>query len=209
MRARLAVAGGIGVVLTALAAAFVFAPRSLLEAGGLDALAALVADRDPQRLLLGLGVLVGLVAAAASWAGGSASTVADGPATRYAAAVDDPPEAVSATDRALAGDAFDVRVEAAVDGDDAALDWVRETLAETVVQAYARTNDCSLEEARRAVAAGAWTGDPTAAAFVGDEPTFSVWARLREWLDPASERERRVRRTVAAVRSFVAGGVRP
>ncbi|USZ68344.1 hypothetical protein NGM10_01060 [Halorussus salilacus] len=126
----------------------------------------------------------------------------DGPAARFAR-VGDPPETASAADRARTGRSFDRRVATGADGRAASMEAVRSTLAETAAGVHARGGGLSSEEARKAVETGAWTDDPTAAAFLAGEdgPEFPLSARLREWLDPAAERRRRVERTVSAVES--------
>jgi hypothetical protein len=59
----------------------------------------------------------------------------------------------------------------------------------------------SRERAREAVAAGTWTDDPVAAAFLAGEggPVPSLRARARLWLLPERERERRVERALRAI----------
>lgn len=196
MRTRLL--GGLGALLTAATAAVVFAPD--LAAEPVAEAAALLESRDPQRLLLALGAVVGLYAAWSARSGSATRPPADGPAATFEG-VGDPPETASAADRARTGRAFDERVGDAVTGDLEALASVRATLAGTAEAVHARRADCSPAAAARAVETGAWTDDPTAAAFLAGEdgPGFPLLARLRKWLDPAAERRRRVKRTVAAL----------
>jgi len=196
MRRRLL--GGLGAALTAGTAVVVFAPG--LAADQVAAAAAVLEARDPRRLLLALGAVVGLYSA---WSARSASTrrpSPGGPAAPFEG-VGDPPEGVTAADRARTGRTLDDRVDDAVAGDPAALASVRATLAGTAAATHARRADCSPEAAARAVETGAWTADPTAAAFLAGEdgPGFALAARLREWLDPEAERRRRIERTVAAL----------
>lgn len=201
MRTR--VLGGLGALATFAAAAVVLRP-DLVEA--LPVVGPLVESQSPERLLLVLGLAVMACAAWAARGGssgsgpGSEAGPLEGPAARFARA-GDPPEAVSAADRARTGGSFDARVAAACSGDDRALRTVRETLADTAAGALARADDRELDLARRAVEAGAWTDDRIAAAFLaGDEgPDFPLQARLRAWLDPGAERRRRVERAVEAV----------
>jgi hypothetical protein len=186
----------LGVASTLAAAALLVRPELT---NSLSGVVAIVESQDPKRLLLLLGSVVGAYAAWAARASSPSSRSEDGPTARFDG--DDPPEAVSAADRIRTGESFDARIEAACSGDEKALAEVRSTLAETATNAYARAIDSPPAEARRAVETGAWTEDPTAAAFLAGDggPGFSLWSRLRAWLDPAAEERRRVERTVEAV----------
>jgi hypothetical protein len=196
MRRRLL--GGLGAALTAGTAVVVFAPD--LAAEQVAAAAGALESRDPRRLLVALGAVVGLYAAWSARSGSSRAPAPGGPAAPFEG-VGEPPEGVTAADRARTGRTLDERVEAAVAGDPAALASIRTTLAETAAAAHARRTDCSPESATRAVETGAWSADPIAAAFLAGEdgPGFPLSARLREWLDPAAERRRRIERAVAAL----------
>lgn len=197
--------GVLGALLTVATAAVVFAPD--LVADPLAEVAALLESRDPQRLLLALGVLVGVYAGWTAWRGSPDRRGTRGPAAAFEG-VGDPPETVTAADRARTGRSLDERVADAAAGDDTALSSVQGTLARTAAAAYGRAADCDADAATRAVETGAWTDDQTAAAFLADEagPSFSLWARLKEWLDPAAERRRRIDRTVAAVEAAFEAG---
>jgi len=194
MRARLV--GGLGALATLVAAGVVFVPG---VADSLTTALSVVESRDPERLLLLLGLAVGTYAAWTARGNSPERAPTEGPATRFTDA--DRPERASAADRTRTGEAFDARVEAACDGDGRALRAVESNLADAAASAYARRADCPPDEAESAVATGAWTDDRTAAALLGDEsgPHFSLVARLRAWLDPAAERRRRVERAVEAV----------
>ncbi|WP_435178245.1 DUF7269 family protein [Halorussus sp. AFM4] len=195
MRTR--VLGGLGALLTLAAAAVVVSPTLADHAS--TAVGAL-ASRDPRRVLLVLGSVVGAYAAWTARASRPEGPPPDAAAARFS----DPglrPESVTAVDRARTGESFDDRVARACEGDERAFRAVRARLADTAADAVARAADASPERARQAVGSGAWTDDPIAAAFLADEsgPTFSLLARLRAWLDPAAERRRRIDRTVDAV----------
>lgn len=196
MRAR--VLGSLGALLT-LGAGAVLVDPSLAD--HLSAVVSFVESREPERLLLVLGGVVGSYATWLARSRSSARPPADGPEARFAG-VGDPPETVTASDRARTGESFDARVEAACAGDDEALRAVREDLRETAASARARAAGAPVSEARTAVESGAWTDDRIAAAFLAGEggPQFPLAARLRAWLDPETERRRRVDRTVAEVR---------
>ncbi|MFC6974660.1 hypothetical protein ACFQL1_08155 [Halomicroarcula sp. GCM10025709] len=76
---------------------------------------------------------------------------------------------------------------------------VVERLSEVATTAHARAADGERSAAREAVRSGTWTDDRIAAAVLSPETPFPVGARLRLWLDPERERERRLDRAVAAV----------
>lgn len=194
MRARLL--GGLGALATLLAGAVLVVPG---VADSLTAALSVVESRDPRRLLLLLGLAVGTYAAWTARGNAPERAPTEGPAARFAGG--DRPERATATDRTRTGETFDARVEAACEGDERALRAVESNLADAAASAYARRADCQPADAESAVATGAWTEEPTAAALLGDEsgPHFSLVARLRAWLDPAAERRRRVERTVEAV----------
>jgi len=198
MRAR--VLGGLGALLTLVAAAVVVSPDLA------DSTGEVLESRDPERLLLVLGSVVGLYAAWSARASSPEAPARDGPEAKFER-TGDPPEAVSAADRTRTGESLDDRIAAACAGDDEALRAVRSNLADTAASAHARAADRSPEAARRDVASGAWTDDPIAAAFLADEsgPDFSLLARLRAWLDSSAERRRRIDRTVEEVGRLLGG----
>ena len=194
---RVRALGALGALATLLAAAVVVAPGL---ADRLSAVVSLLDSRDPQRLLLVLGSVVGTYAAWAARGGRPDRAPTDGPAARFDA-TDDRPERVSAADRARTGEAFDASVADACDGDERALDAVQSTLSDAAASAHARAADRGPEQAELAIETGAWTGDRTAAAFLAgvSGPSFPLRSRLRAWLDPAAERRRRIERTVGEV----------
>jgi hypothetical protein len=198
MRAR--VLGGLGALLTLVAAAVVVSPDLA------DSMGEVLESRDPERLLLVLGSVVGLYAAWSARASSPEAPARDGPEAKFER-TGDPPEAVSAADRTRTGESLDDRIAAACAGDDEALRAVQSNLADTAASAHARAADRSPEAARRDVVSGAWTDDPIAAAFLADEsgPDFSLMARLRAWLDSSAERRRRIDRTVEAVGRLLGG----
>ena len=195
MRAKLL--GSLGAVVTLVAAAVVVSPGL---ADPLSAVVSVLESQDSERLLLLLGSAVGLYAAWAARANSPAGTPPDGPAARFETE-EDPPEAVTTTDRTRTGENLDERIAAACAGNDEALEAVRSNLADTAASAHSRVADRTPAEARRDVRSGAWTDDLLAAAFLADDsgPNFGLFARLRSWLDPETERRRRIDRTVEAV----------
>jgi hypothetical protein len=109
----------------------------------------------------------------------------------------DPGEAVDAALRDVesASTAFGAREQR---------EQVREVVWRTAVRAYAQRYGVSQRDAADAVAAGAWTDDVVAAAFVGDEraPRLPLRERLRGWLHPNRAHRRRAERAASAVHDF-------
>ncbi|WP_232701750.1 DUF7269 family protein [Halobacterium wangiae] len=81
---------------------------------------------------------------------------------------------------------------------------VREKVRVTAVRAYARRHSVDETVAAEAVAAGEWTSDVVAAAFVGDEraPPFPLRERLRGWLHPERAYRSRAERAANAVHAL-------
>jgi hypothetical protein len=111
-----------------------------------------------------------------------------------------PPEAVTVTEATQLGAAFDARVNRAVRGQ-ASMDPIRSRLVDLACDVHVARTGLDPAVARKAVRTGRWTTDRTAAAFLAaDGPSHSLWSRLRLWLDPDTERRRRIDTTVAAIR---------
>lgn len=91
-----------------------------------------------------------------------------------------------------------------------AREGIRERVRATAVRAYARRHSVSRDEARDAVAAGAWTDDVVAAAFAGDEraPPLPLRERLRGWIHPDRAYQRRAKRAVDAAHRLATEGSR-
>ena len=87
---------------------------------------------------------------------------------------------------------------------------VRERVRATATRAYARRHSVSRDDAREAVAEGAWTDDVVAAAFAGDEraPPLPLRERLRGWIHPDRAYQRRAQRAVDAAHRLATEGVR-
>lgn len=212
MRPRVLVFGALGTLATILAAVAVFAPGVVETAGPLAGLASALGEVDRRQLLLLASAVVGLFVSAVSW---RASASAGGEADAFDAATAGPPESVTSARQRLTAAGIERDIDAAVRGDDGATRQVRDRLRETVTRAYARSAGCSVAEARTAVRNGEWTANRTAAATLADDdgPTHSLWSRLRLWLDPESERQRRFDGTVRAAARLAgddpAGGGEP
>lgn len=197
MRPRVVVFGALGTLTTLLAAAAVFSPGFVESVGPLATLADTLDGVDRRQLLLVTSVVVGLFVSGASWR-------ASRPARTERDAFDDatagPPEAVTTARQRLTAADLDGASDAATRGDADATEQVHERLRQTATRAYAHAAGCERDEARAVVRNGNWTDDRTAAATLATEdgPTYSLGSRLRLWLDPESERERRFDRTVRA-----------
>lgn len=199
MRLRTVVFGTVGLLATAVAVVLTVAPA---VAG--ESLVAVLGTVSPTTTLLAGSLVVGVCAAVAGWLGG---LFGSGPPTAFDVAADSPPEAVTATESRLVAADIDAAIDDAVAGDDAAMDAVTERLAAAATTAYAVGSSTSQASARQAVRAGTWTDDAVAAALLSPTEPQSLLARLRLWLDPESERRRRIRRTVGAIER-VSGGER-
>lgn len=199
MRLRSVVFGTAGLLATTVAVLLVFAPTVIGES-----LVAVLGSVDPTTVLLAGSLIMGICAVLAGWLG---RWLDGGTSTTFDMAVDSPPEAVTATESRLFAADIDTAIDDAVAGDDAAMDTVTERLAEAATTAYAIGTGVSRASARQAVRAGTWTDDAVAAALLSPTEPQSLLARLRLWLDPESERRRRIRRTVDAIER-VSGGER-
>lgn len=199
MRLRLLVFGAVGTLATLLAAGLLFAPDLLLQVEPVAALVAVAGESDPKKLLLAGSVLVGLYLTIAARSATETTTGGAEP-DAFDDATAEPPEAVTTHRQRQTAAGLADRIDAAVDGNETAHDAVTARLRETATAAYAHTADVDTDAARDAVEGGTWTDDRTAAAFLSksDGPSHSVWSRLRLWLDPESERERRLQRTISA-----------
>ncbi|MFC7142155.1 hypothetical protein ACFQMA_20250 [Halosimplex aquaticum] len=194
--------GVIGVFATLLGLLSVGAPSFVADTEPLATLVGTASTVEPRTLFVVGSAAFGLYLVGAAWAspedrlvGGDCSG-----ADRFERVLAAPPETVTAPDRTLVADDFDAAVERANDGDERAMDQIRERLRRLAVARLERDgwDDGSAAEA---VASGEWTDDRTAAAFLSDAGATvpSLRSRLGLWLDPATERERRIRRTVAAI----------
>lgn len=207
MRPRVVGLGALGTLVTVLAAALLLVP-DLARDGPLAGAAAALGGVDERRLLLAASLLLGAVVTALTWRA-TRTAPPDRDADAFDETVAAPPEAVTTDRQRLTAAGLDAEIDAAVAGDEGAADAVEERLRDLAATAYARSAGVGPDAARAAVADGTWTDDATAAAtLAGPEgPNHSVPERLRLWLDPESERERRYRRVVAAA-ADLAGGVR-
>ncbi|KAA9399150.1 hypothetical protein Har1130_13170 [Haloarcula sp. CBA1130] len=191
MRLRTVVFGTGGLLATTVAVFLIFVPT---VAG--ESLVAVFGRVAPTTTLLVGSLTVGVCAVLAGWLGG---LLGGGSPTTFDVAVDSPPEAVTATESRLVAADIDAAIDDAVAGDDAAMDTVTERLTAAATTASAIGAGVSQASAHQAVRAGTWTDDAVAAAMLSPTEPQSLLARLRLWLDPESERRRRIRRTVDAI----------
>ena len=200
MRVRLAVFGTLGAAATLVGAILVLAPGLLLDIPPVG-MAISSLETGPKAVMTAAVTVVGLYVLAAARSSPVRQVSTDSAAEkRFDAAATDPPEAVTADRRSLTGAGLDADVRIAIADGGQSLRAVRDLLRDLAVDAYTddpRRND----EARRAVETGAWTDDPHAAVFLAAEggPTPSVLSRVRLWLSPERERERRIEATMGAI----------
>ncbi len=208
MRARVAIFGTFGALATAVAALLVVAPDLATLPAVRKPIENLTA-RDPRSLMLAGTAAVGLYAVLAARSPGGSRRL--GPVSagdeNFEAAVDDPPEAVTDDRRQLTAHGLDEDIDAAISEGGVRLKRTRETLFQTAASAYAHHGRVSPKEAQVAIETGTWTDDDLAAAFLAsdDGPRPGTYSRIRLWLLPAAERERRIERTVAAIRHLQEG----
>ncbi|MFT4921212.1 MAG: hypothetical protein ACI8XM_000407 [Haloarculaceae archaeon] len=203
MRWRIATLGTVGTLLTLASAAFVFAPDLLLGIGPVEEAIGVLSGAEPTTVMLVGSVVVGLYVAVVARSTGSEARldpVSDAE-RRFERAATNPPEAVTADRRQLTAATLDADVEAAIENGGDPLGTVRAVLAETAASLYAEQMQTDPETARAAIEAGTWTNDGVAAAFLAGEngPEPGLFARIRLWLTPERERDRRITRTVAAI----------
>jgi hypothetical protein len=196
--------GTVGIASTLLGVLAVTTPGLVAGTEPLATLVRTLSDVEVSKLLLAGCVTVGIVVVRFAWrsAGSDRASRVDGdPAGEFDRLLDAPPEAVTVeTARPTAAD-LDAAVDRAVAGDAAALAAVGDRLADLAADRLVRYRGYAPPGAADAVAAGTWTDDRVAAAFLsGDHgPIHSFGSRLRLWLDPEAERRRRLDRTVGAV----------
>ncbi|WP_415382936.1 hypothetical protein [Halosimplex sp. TS25] len=194
--------GVVGAFATGLAVLSVGAPDLVAETEPLATLVGAASALGPRTLFVLGSAAVGLYLFGAVWKSPEERLVEGdrSGAERFERLVTDAPETVTAPDRTLAANDFDAAVDRAVDGDERAMDQIRDRIRRLAVARLER-GGWDDDSAADAVATGKWTDDRIAAAFLSgaDGVVPSLRSRLRLWLDPATERERRVRQTVAAV----------
>ncbi|QDX41437.1 hypothetical protein [Salarchaeum sp. JOR-1] len=199
MRLRTWLGGTVGLASLAAASLYTYRPRLVASVAPLANVQAALGGLEPTPVLAGVGAVLTLYAALRAWQPFSrdASPTDGSAAARFAAARERPPEFVYGDDRARTAAAMDATVTGAVDGSRDALTTTRNALRSTAVAVLDRAD--GVDDAEAAVAAGAWTDDRVAAAFLADDASYPLLSRLRSWVDPAAARERRIERTLAAI----------
>jgi len=193
-RATVLAALGVAAAAASVAAALGLAPESVL------------APAERVDATLGTGVLgLGLLAYAAHRrrSGGSDGDHAADDPLLHGAGADGAPAPGERVDAALERVVADATGRRSAD----ARELVRERVRLTAVRAVARDAGVPEPTAVDAVAAGEWTDDRTAAAFLGEgdeAPRYPLRERLRGWLHPGEAFRRRARRATGAVHDVAA-----
>lgn len=204
MRLRVVLLGGLGGLLTGLAAGLVFVPDLLLDTGPVEVALGTISGIDPTTLSMWTVIAVLAVLAVVSWSPtGSGQRPGHGAESAFDRALTEAPEAVTDDHRQVVATDIDADLAQAIIDGGGQFVAVREALFQTVVSVYAEYESVDPEtRSQAAVAGGEWTDDRTAAAFLAeaDGPTPTLLARVRLWLTPERERRRRVDRTLEAIR---------
>ncbi|MEF8786106.1 MAG: hypothetical protein V5A45_09255 [Haloarculaceae archaeon] len=206
MRWRIAIFGTLGAVATVVGAMLVFTPDLLL---GIQPVGQTIASlsTDPKSVMTAAAAVVGLyvlIATRSPSAGWSLPMDSDAE-QRFDAATTDPPEAVTADRRSMTGAGLDADVRVAVASGGEPLRALRDLLRDLAADAYADDFAAGPQEtgvdARQAIETGTWTDDSVAAAFLAGDagPAPSLLSRVRLWLSPERERERRIEATMRAI----------
>lgn len=195
--------GAAGFAATVLGFLAVTQPAFVAETEPLASMVAEASGVEVRTLLLSASFAVGLYLLRAAWrsSGGRPMSRDTTAAERFERLLAQPPESVTAGRRRLTASDVDASIGRATAGDDRALERVRDRLSELAVSTLASRGDASRKAAERAVASGSWTGDRVAAAFLSGPGGVvpSLLSRIRLWLDPETELDRRIRRTIRAI----------
>jgi hypothetical protein len=159
-------------------------------------LVGVVSGFDSPVFLIGTGLGMITTGALIAWIVGNGSNPSD---TAYDSAVESPPEYAQQSHGRRSAATVQAEVTDANAGDSEAMEAVVNRLREIAITTCAVSTGMSTDDATRSVTAGTWTDDRTAAAMLSGDESHSIFARLRLWLDPNSERERRIERTIEAI----------
>ena len=185
--------GVVGLLGSVLVLALVLSPATA-AIRPVELVASALPTAQPDLLVAGVGLVVGLAATVLSRVG------SDDPVPPLVSIPPEPAQSSTAT----TGQEFDDAI-ARTDRDEE----IQESLRTTAVATLVQQSGFDPDRARTAVREGTWTDDRLAAAFVGSGP-FPLVSRLRAWLDPVAERRRRVERTLLAIeRLHTERGERP
>lgn len=203
MRVRSVVFGVIGMFATGFGVALLVAPEVLLDIGPVEGLVTAVSETDPTTVGLAAGLVAGVYLGVTARSRPEPDTIpsvtsAD---SRFDMAAVRPPEEVTTNPQRLVASSLDAEVDRAVENGGKPLRTLRSKLFQVATAVYVDATGVEMDSAQAAVAHGEWTQDPAAIAFLtGPEgPRPPLRMRVRRWLTPASERRRRIERTIAAI----------
>lgn len=203
--------GGLGTAVVLLTALLLLRSDLMLSLPQTRTLLQNVAETDQPKLVVALALLLLLYAV---WSGRKTTITETKSETDertvdpFSAAQQHPPEKVTASRRPITSENLDRRIHRAIHGDRTEMKTVRNELTQIAVQALKHRDGLDTDAATTAIEQGTWTEEHLPAAFLasnGDEH-FSLVDRLRLWLDPETERYRRIQQTVAAIRSTYSRG---
>lgn len=208
LRSKTVLLGGLGTLVLIVTIVAVFRANLLLTLPSVRGLVDEAADADLTRVVVWSATVLVLYAI---WAGRS-TTIRETKSARrhddvteqdvFAESRQKPPEAVTASRRSITAEKLDSKIHRAKHGDAPAMDAVRTELERIAVAAVMHRDGLEEAAARSAVERGTWTDAHLPAAFLGSDTatSFRLLERLRLWLDPVAERDRRIEATVEAIR---------
>ena len=187
-----ALLGLVGLATLALALAAGLTPRVVADLPGGGTVLSTLRDLGGRAVV---GVVGGLLTTLAwRFAGSSGRIRTD---ERLDAHRTQPPEEVTVDPATVTGGGVQRRFETAIEAGEP--ERAADALRDRAIAVERATVGVDRATAVERVDGGEWTDDKLAASVVGRDVAIPVWARLRSWLDPASETRRRLRRTVAAL----------
>lgn len=196
LRGVIRVVAVVGTLAVLTVAGIVVLPATVGELPALSGLERTLEGFGREALLLGLSALLSLYLLVAVRSGSDEASD-----ERFDRLRETQPEAATATEMTVVGAALDDAAASGVETGGREYERTRARLRESAAEAYALAADVSSEQAEAVIDRGIWTDHGTAARFLRGAET-SAWpltARLRLWLDPGAERERRITATVAAL----------
>lgn len=202
MRWRVGLFGTLGLFATSVGITLLVSPSSLPEMELLGATLARIGGSD-STVPVALASLVAtlyLVVAASGWPGSDPGDRSDA-RRRLDRAATHPPEAVTSDREARVAARVESDIRTAVEAGGQPYDDLRATIRRTAIAAYAEADDVDRDVARSRIERGEWTDDPVARAVLADSdgPALPLGSRLRVWLTPVRERQRRIDRTTEAI----------
>lgn len=203
MSLRVTIFGTLGVFSTTIGVALLVAPATLRQSRLVDQFVTSAGTVPQTTLMFATGLLAVsyIFLAARSQPIRSADESLADAQRRFKAAVEEPPEAVTANRQTATAASVDETLEEAINGSDYALMQVRSALRTIAARIYGEATETPPEDAKQAVEAGTWTTDAVAGAFLARPggPRPPIYSRLRLWLTPERERRRRIERTLRVI----------